>query len=64
MSADLARALAQVDREFPGWHAWEGVIGLLYARRPDTSPPMVVRATDTGQLRTAIEDAERERGLR
>jgi hypothetical protein len=65
VSTDQASALAQVDRDFPGWHAWPGVIaGMLYARRPRSSPPLVVRATDTDQLRREIEDAERARGLR
>ena len=60
-----AAALAQVDRDFPGWHAWPAALaGLVYARRPRTSPPMVVRATSVNQLRTEIEAAERERGLR
>jgi hypothetical protein len=60
-----ATALAQVDRDYPGWHAWPAALaGLVYARRPRTSPPMVVRATSVGQLREEIEAAERERGLR
>ena len=60
-----ARALAEVDRDYPGWHAWPGVLGgLLYAHRPRSSPPLVVRSTTTEGLRLAIEDAERERGLR
>jgi hypothetical protein len=57
--------LAQVDRDYPGWHAWPAALaGLVYARRPQTSPPMVVRAVTVNQLRTEIEAAERERGLR
>jgi len=60
-----AQALRDIDRDLPPWHAWEGVIaGLVYARRPKTSPPMVVRAVTVDQLRTEIEAAERERGLR
>ena len=60
-----ARALAQVDRDYPGWHAWPAALaGLVYARRPRTSPPLVVRAASVNQLRTEIETAERERGLR
>lgn len=31
--------------EFPHWHVWRGVCGLVYARRPRTSPPLVVRRT-------------------
>ncbi len=62
---DRARSLAEVDRDYPGWHAWPGVLaGVVYARRPRSSPPMVVRAVTTEELRQAIEDAERERGLR
>jgi hypothetical protein len=57
--------LAAIDRDYPGWHAWPAALaGLVYARRPRTSPPMVVRATSVGQLRTEIENAEQERGLR
>jgi hypothetical protein len=59
-----ARALAEVERDYPGWHAWPAALaGLVYARRPMSSPPMVVRATSVGQLREEIEAAERERGL-
>jgi len=59
------RALAAIAHDFPPWHAWEGVIaGLLYARRSNCSPPMVVRSTTTDGLRGEIEAAERERGLR
>ena len=62
---ERARALAQVDRDYPGWHAWPAALaGLVYARRPLTSPPLVVRATSVNQLRTEIENAETERGLR
>ena len=62
--SEQARALADVDRDYPPWHAWEGVFGLLYARRPRTSPPLVVRAVTPDGLRQAIENAEQERGLR
>jgi len=62
---DQATALAAVDRDYPGWHAWPAALaGLVYARRPRTSPPMVVRATSVGQLREEIETAEREGRLR
>lgn len=58
-------ALSEIDRDYPGWHAFPGVVPpLLYARRPMTSPPMVVRAGDPAALRKAIENAERERGMR
>ncbi len=59
------RALRDVEAAYPGWCAWPAVLaGLVYARRPRTSPPLVVRATTTDELRQAIEDAERERGFR
>lgn len=61
--SEQTRALADVDRDYPPWHTWEGVFGLLYARRPRTSPPMVVRAVTPNALRHAIEAAEQERGL-
>jgi hypothetical protein len=60
-----AQALRDIDRDLPPWHAWEGVIaGLLYARRPQSIPPMVVRAVTPDALRQEIEAAEAERGLR
>ena len=31
--------LAALRGQFPGWEAWHGVSGLLYARRRMTSPP-------------------------
>lgn len=62
---ERARALADIDRDYPGWHAWPAVLaGLVYARRPRTSPPLVVRAATTTELRQAIEAAETQRGLR
>jgi hypothetical protein len=38
-----------------GWHTWEGVAGILYARRLLSSPPRVVRATTVDDLAAAIE---------
>jgi hypothetical protein len=64
-TTDQARALAEVEADYPGWRAWQAQLaGLVYARRPMTSPPMVVRSTSTEGLREEIESAERERGLR
>ena len=64
-TSDQAQALAEVERECPGWQAWQAQLaGLVYARRPMTSPPMVVRSTSTEGLRKEIEAAEQERGLR
>lgn len=45
--------------DFPAWHAWRGVAGMLYARRPKSSPPQVVRARDVAALRDAILGKER-----
>jgi hypothetical protein len=57
--------LAVIDQEYSGWHAWPAVLGgLVYARYPRSSPPLVVRAASAEALREAIEEAERERGLR
>jgi hypothetical protein len=54
-----------MERDYPGWQAWPAALaGLVYARRPMTSPPLVVRSTSTEGLRTEIETAERQRGLR
>ena len=44
--------------EFPDWHVWRGVAGLLYARRPRSSPPKVVRGKTTVDLRDQIRLAE------
>jgi hypothetical protein len=44
--------------EFPSWHVWRGVGGLVYARRPRTSPPVVVRAEDAVGLRDQIRRAD------
>jgi hypothetical protein len=58
-------SLAAINRDYPGWHAWPAVLaGLVYARRPQSTPPLVVRSVTAEGLRQAIEDAERERGLR
>jgi len=55
--------LAAIGHDLPPWQAWEGVIaGLLYARRPNCSPPLVVRSATLVGLRHEIDCAERERG--
>ena len=59
------RALAEIERDYPGWRAWPGVLaGVVYARRPRSSPPLVVRAITPTGLRHTIEAAETERRLR
>ena len=47
--------------EFPYWHVWRGVGGLVYARRPRTSPPLVVRADNPADLLAQIRRAEDKR---
>ncbi len=44
--------------EFPHWHVWRGICGLVYASRPRTSPPVVVRGEDAVDLRDQIRRAE------
>jgi hypothetical protein len=62
---ERVHALAEIERDYPGWRAWSGVLaGVVYARRPQSSPPLVVRAITPTELRRAIEAAEAERGLR
>jgi hypothetical protein len=58
---DTEPTLEDVAREFPRWHCWEGIAGLLYARRPLTSPPWVVRTETIDQLRDKIKEREGRR---
>ena len=52
--------LAVLRGQFPGWEAWRGVSGLLYARRRMTSPPVVFRdVTGEGLVRKIREWEER-----
>jgi hypothetical protein len=44
--------------EFPRWHVWRGIAGLLYARRLMSSPPRVVRGHDPVELRDLIRQNE------
>jgi hypothetical protein len=44
--------------ELPDWHVWRGISGLVYARRRDTSPPVLVRGEDAVDLRDAIRREE------
>ena len=47
-----------LEDKVPDWHVWRGVAGLLYARRPRSSPPKVVRGKSTVDLREQIRLAE------
>jgi hypothetical protein len=44
--------------EFPNWHVWRGIAGLIYARRIRSSPPIVVRGTDATDLRDRMRRVE------
>jgi hypothetical protein len=58
----LRAALAAIEAAHPGWQCWPGVVPpLVYARRPRSSPPIVVRAGSPGALAEAIEQAEAQR---
>jgi hypothetical protein len=46
--------LGEVEAEFTRWHCWTGVAGMLYARLPGSSPPIVVRAGEPIELQTGI----------
>jgi len=63
---ELLAAFKAITRDYGGrWYAFRGVIpGLLYARRPNSSPPAVVRSATIGGLREEIERAEAQRSRR
>ena len=44
--------------EFPRWHVWRGICGLVYARATRTSPAVLVRGEDAVDLRDQIRRAE------
>jgi hypothetical protein len=48
--------------DHPGWFWWQGVAGLLYARRPRSTPPIVVRAHNFTALLGRIRAEEARRG--
>jgi hypothetical protein len=50
--------LAALYRQFPGWEAWRGVGGMLYARRRKSTPPIVFRAVTVEELAAKIRDYE------
>jgi hypothetical protein len=58
---DMAElTLSDVQDRHPRWHAWTGVTGILYARRPRTSPPRVVRGSSPAELDEAITRDDKE----
>jgi hypothetical protein len=54
----LCATLRRIERDHPAWHTWQGVGGLLYARRLKSSPPVVYRSTDPGELEARIREHE------
>lgn len=44
-----------------GWHCWQGIAGLLYARNRAWSPPVTVRGEDPLDLRDQIRRAVADR---
>ena len=54
----LHATLSRIEHDHPGWHTWIGVGGLLYARRLMSSPPVVYRTADPGELEARIRDHE------
>jgi hypothetical protein len=53
--------LAPLYGQFPGWHAWVGVSGILYARREKSSPPIVFRAATADELAAQLRAWEAQR---
>jgi hypothetical protein len=58
----LCATLQRIEHDHPYWHTWVGVSGLLYARRPGSSPPVVYRATESAELEARISEHEARRG--
>jgi len=61
VSSAAEPTLDDVAREYPRWHTWKGISGLVYASRRKTSPPAVVRAEDPMDL---IDQIRRWEGTR
>ena len=57
---DNPPTLAEVAKRYPHWHRWDGISGLIYARRKLSSPPAVVRATSEQELADKITQWEKE----
>ncbi len=56
---DVFAQLAALEAEFPPWHVWVGVTGVLYARVPNSAVPLQ-RAGTVAELR-ALMAAEQAR---
>jgi hypothetical protein len=57
---DTDAALRELSRQ-TGWHCWQGVVPMFYARLPKSSPPKVLRASGIDTLREAIQRASTTR---
>jgi len=55
------RTPADIDKEFPGWHAWKGVNDAYYAGLRMSSPPVVFTSPTLPGLRAVILDWRRQR---
>jgi len=53
--------LARLLRKYPHWQAWRGVSGIWYARRPKSSPPIVLRGETPGELASLVRKWEASR---
>jgi hypothetical protein len=55
-SPDGEPTLADIQREYPEWHCWRAISGLLYARPADAPPghPAAVHGEDPIDLRDQI----------
>jgi hypothetical protein len=51
---DLEPTTESIESEFPGWHVWQGVNYLWYARLEKSSPPVVVMGEDLLDLRDQV----------
>ena len=58
--SDTDPSTGEIETEFPRWHCWRGISGLLYATRQRTSPPLTVRDENTTELRAQIRAAEEQ----
>lgn len=48
----------ELSHDFPRWHCWRSTVGLLYARRVNTSPARIVRAENEDELASQMEAHE------